>query len=227
MASVLHRRYSRSKPLTSLRFPHTMATRRCLAAGVLLLTVMASNWVLASPNGLGSEANEGCLCHTRDASTVVELRGLPEAFESTQNYNVTLVVSSSLVAVENASQGGFRLLVDEGGLVLDNNSLVQALDGGWTHTTEGSTMRSWNLVWQAPAENDTAATFVVHGNAVNGNNAPTGDAWSTLEVVVPGVAYDGDLVPREGIDGVSQTDRLILAVGLLALVGLLWSVGRP
>ncbi len=227
MASVLHRRYSRSKPLTSLRFPHTMATRRCLAAGVLLLTVMASHWVLASPNGLGSEANEGCLCHTRDASTVVELRGLPEAFESTQNYNVTLVVSSSLVAVENASQGGFRLLVDEGGLVLDNNSLVQALDGGWTHTTEGSTMRSWNLVWQAPAENDTAATFVVHGNAVNGNNAPTGDAWSTLEVVVPGVAYDGDLVPREGIDGVSQTDRLILAVGLLALVGLLWSVGRP
>ena len=131
------------------------------------------------------------------------------------------------MALENASQGGFRLLVDEGELVLDNDSLVQALDGGWTHTTEGSTMRSWNLVWQAPAENDTAATFVVHGNAVNGNNAPTGDAWSTLEVVVPGVAYDGDLVPREGIDGVSQTDRLILAVGLLVLVGLLWSVGRP
>lgn len=204
-----------------------MATRRCLAAGVLLLTVMASNWVLASPNGLGSEANEGCLCHNRDASTAVELRGLPEAFESTQNYSVTLVVSSSMVALENGTQGGFRLLVDEGELVLNNDSLVQALDGGWTHTTEGSAMRSWNLVWQAPAENDTAATFVVHGNAVNGNNAPTGDAWSTLEVVVPGVAYEGDLVPKEGIDGVSQTDRWVLAVGLLVLVGLLWSVGRP
>ncbi len=204
-----------------------MAPRRCLAAGVLLLTVMASNWVLASPNGLGSEANEGCLCHSLDSSTIVEILGFPEAFEANQHYSLTLVVSSSIAVSENSSQGGFRLLVDEGELVLDNDSNVQELDGGWTHTYAGSALRTWDIVWQAPAENDTAATFVVYGNAVNGNNAPTGDGWSTLEAVVPGVAYEGDLIPKEGIDGVSQTDRWLLGIGLVVLVGLLWSVGRP
>ena len=204
-----------------------MAPRRCLAAGVLLLTVMASNWVLASPNGLGSEADQGCLCHTPDSSTIIEVQGLPEAFESNQNYSMTLVVNSSVPVSENGSQGGFRLLVDEGTLLLENDSSVQELDGGWTHTYEGSFTRSWDLVWQAPAENDTAANFVVYGNTVNGNNAPTGDAWHVFEAVVPGAAYEGDLGPKEGIDGVSQTDRLILIVGLVALVGLLWSVGRP
>ena len=65
------------------------------------------------------------------------------------------------------------------------------------------------------------------GNAVNGNNAPTDDAWATLELVVPGQAYQGDLTPDEGIDGVSQTDRMLLVVGLVLIAGLLWAVARP
>ena len=48
-----------------------------------------------------------------------------------------------------------------------------------------------------------------------------------MEFVLPGAMYEGDLLPDEGIDGVSQTDRLLLAVGLLLILGLLWSVARP
>lgn len=204
-----------------------MVHRRLVALVVLLLATMASTWAVASPNGLGSEANEGCLCHTPDASTRVSVAGLPEAFASNTTYDLTLTISSSIEPSANNSQGGFRWVVDEGQLSSVNNSTVQELDGGWTHTYEGSFLRTWGVQWTSPMDNTTAANFVIQGNAVNGNNAPTEDAWGTLELVVPGDAYEGDLTPNEGIDGVSQTDRLLLVVGLVLIAGLLWAVARP
>ena len=203
-----------------------MAHRRLLAAMVLLLTGMASTMTVASPNGLGSEADQGCVCHTPDSSTTLALDGLPDVFASSETYALTLSVVSPLEPADNRSQGGFRWLVDEGELAPVNNSTVQALDGGWTHTSSGSLVRSWEVLWTAPLDNTTAANFVIYGNAVNGNNAPPGDAWGVLEVVVPGDAYEGDLNPAEGIDGVSYNDRLFLVVGLMMIAGLLWAVAR-
>ena len=159
-----------------------MARRRIVASGVLLLALAMCNLVVASPNGLGSEANEGCLCHTPEEGTVVELEGLPDAFASNSTYQLTLTVVSPIVAVENGSQGGFRLLVDEGTIDVGNSTTVQSRDGGWTHTTNGSNHRTWVFEWRTPEVNDTAATFVVHGNAVNGNNAPTGDGLSLIHI---------------------------------------------
>ena len=204
-----------------------MVHRRLVALAVLLLATTASTWAVASPNGLGSEANEGCLCHTPDASTQVNVIGLPETFEANTTYDLTLTITSPIEPSANNSQGGFRWVVDEGRLSAVNNSTVQELDGGWTHTYEGSSLRTWFVQWTSPNDNTTAANFLIYGNAVNGNNAQTGDAWSTLEIVVPGVAYEGDLNPDEGIDGVSQTDRIVLVVGLVLILALLWSVARP
>ena len=204
-----------------------MTHRRLVAVAVLLMATAASTWALGSPNGLGSEANEGCLCHTPDASTMVQLDGLPETYASNTSYALTLTISSPIEPKANASLGGFRWMVDEGTLTPVNNSTVQALEGGWTHTNEGSNFRSWSMTWTSPTDNTTAANFVIHGNAVNGNNAPTGDAWSSLELVVPGEAYEGDLTPDEGIDGVSPGDRMLLVVGLVLILGLLWAVARP
>lgn len=217
----------KSKPLTTLLLANNMVRRRTMAGAVLFFAVMMSNWAIASPYGLGSEANEGCLCHSQDASTLVLLSGLPDAFEANQTYNLTLEVVSEIPQAENASKGGFRLLVTKGAIEVSNDSLVQELDGGWTHTNEGSKQRSWTFAWRSPATNDSAANFVVYGNAVNGNNAPTGDAWSSVEHLVPGVGYDGDLTPDEGIDGVSSTDRLILAVCVVLIGVLIWAVARP
>jgi hypothetical protein len=204
-----------------------MVRCRIVAAGVLFFVLAMSNWAVASPNGLGTEANEGCLCHAPEEGTVVELSGLPEAFASNTTYELTLTVVSPVVAMENRSQGGFRLLVDEGSVEVGNSTTVQQRDGGWTQTTNGSKFRSWAFEWRTPEVNDTAATFVVHGNAVNGNNGPTGDAWTTLEIVVPGEAYQGPLTPDEGIDGVSASDRVLLVVGLVLIAGLVWAVARP
>ena len=204
-----------------------MARRRIVASSVLLLALAMCNLVVASPNGLGSEANQGCQCHSPQERTVVELEGLPDAFASNSTYQLTLTVVSPIVAVENGSQGGFRLLIDEGTIDVGNSTTVQPRDGGWTQTTNGSNHRSWVFEWRTPEVNDTAATFVVHGNAVNGNNAPTGDGWTTLELVVPGEAYQGPLTPDEGIDGVSASDRALLVIGLVLIGGLVWAVARP
>jgi len=204
-----------------------MAHRRLVALAVVLLATTASTWAVASPNGLGSEANEGCLCHTPDASTQVSVIGLPEAFESNTTYDLKLTISSPIEPSANNSQGGFRWVIDEGQLSAVNNSTVQELDGGWTHTSEGSSLRTWNVQWTSPSDNTTAANFLIYGNAVNGNNAPTGDGWAVLEFVVPGDAYDGDLTPDEGIDGVSERDRVFLVVGLVLIFGLVWATARP
>ena len=203
-----------------------MFGRRTLIVAALFLGLLVNQVVIASPNGLGAEANEGCLCHTAVDTTQVQLSGLPEAYEASTTYGLTLEVISSVEAVDGRSQGGFRLLVSEGTMTYDNVS-VQHLDNGWTQTNNGPYQRTWTLTWTSPANNDSTTTFTVHGNAVNGNNAQTGDAWATLETVVPGVQYEGDLSPEEGIDGVSQTDRLVLVAGLLLILGLLWSVARP
>lgn len=203
-----------------------MVRPRTLFLATMFLLLWGNQLAVASPYGLGDEANEGCLCHTPEAETKVQLTGLPHAFESNITYTLTLEVISPIEAVDNRSQGGFRMLISDGELAYDNTS-VQERDNGWTQTSNGSYHRVWSFAWTAPSVNDTATTFTVHGNAVNGNNAQTGDAWSTLETVVPGVMYEGDLSPEEGIDGVSQTDRMLLAVGLLLILALLWSVARP
>lgn len=202
-----------------------MLPRRWLATLVFLATVSASHWAVAAPSGLGAEANEGCLCHTPDSTTNVVLSGLPDAYEANTGYELVLTVMSSIEAEENASQGGFRLLISNGTLVV-NDSSIQELDNGWTHTEAGSHQRSWALTWFSPDDNTSRTDFTVHGNAVNGNNAQTGDAWNTLEVVVPGVAFEGELNPSKGIDGLSTADTAVLSFVLLLLVALLWATGR-
>lgn len=178
------------------------------------------------PSGVGKEANDGCMCHTFSESTVVTLSGLPEAYESNTTYNLTLTVSGKVDAVEGRPHGGFRLLATNGTVVF-NTTLMQSLEGGVTHTEAGSGQRSWDLAWTSPEDNASRTTFTVHGNAVNGNQANTGDEWSTFETVLPGVEHVGDLALEEGIDGVTNTDRFLLVAGLVVLGALLWYSVRP
>jgi hypothetical protein len=198
-----------------------MATRRIRVLAMLATVLFCSTWAAGSPNGLGSEANEGCLCHSEDPATSVLFNGLPDAFESNTTYRLTLTLSSPIEAVDGLHQGGFRLLLNDGTLVV-NETNVQSLDGGWTHTEAGSYQRSWTFDWTSPLNASSKVSFKVQGNAVNGNQAQTGDAWTTWDAVVPGIDYQGDLNPDVGIDGVSNTDRAFLLVGLMAIVGLLW-----
>jgi len=202
-----------------------MGGRRCVLLGVFLVALLAPSTGVSSPNGVGDEANEGCLCHAPVDQTTVRLDGLPDVYERNTSYALTLSVENPSVPSNGLYAGGFRILVSNGTLAM-NTSLGQELGTGWTHTESGAGQRSWDLVWTSPANNDSRTDFTVHANAVNGNNAPTEDGWSSLEVAVGGVAFEGPLQPADGIDGVDAADKVVLAVGLAVLVGLLWVSAR-
>ena len=193
------------------------------AVVVVLVLALLSQVAVSAPSGIGKSANEGCLCHgDRDQSTTVWVEGLPKSYESNTMYNFSITVESETVAVNpNGSIGGFRMLVVGGLIIFDESTgLIQELDGGWTHTESGNKLRSWNFSILSPEDNASYVDFTVYGNAVNGNQASSEDAWNSLSLRLPGVEYDGEIFSDQA-DGFSPMDYTVGLVSMIALVGLL------
>ena len=189
---------------------------------VITLALLAQVTVSA-PSGIGSAANEGCLCHgEKNTNTNVELHGLPESFESNTSYNFSIVVTSQTIPQNtNGESGGFRLLVTGGSIFFnETEGLIQVLDGGWTHTELGNTVRMWNLSLMSPEDNTSHVDLTVYGNAVNGNQASTGDEWNSLDLRLPGTQYEGEML-GEKTDEFNPLDYTVGIVSMLVLVGLL------
>lgn len=193
------------------------------AVVVVLVLALLSHVAVSAPSGIGKSANEGCLCHgDRDQSTTVWVEGLPESYKSNTMYNFSITVESETVAVNpNGSIGGFRMLVVGGSIIFDESAgLIQELDGGWTHTESGNKVRSWNFSLLSPEDNASYVDFMVYGNAVNGNQASSEDAWNSLSLRLPGLEYDGEIFSDQA-DGFSPMDYTVGLVSMIALVGLL------
>jgi hypothetical protein len=193
------------------------------AVVVVLVLALLSQVAVSAPSGIGKSANDGCLCHgDRDLSTTVWIEGLPESYESNTTYNFSITVESETVAVNpNGSIGGFRMLIVGGSITFDESAgLIQELDGGWTHTESGNRVRSWNLSFVSPEDNASYVDFTIFGNAVNGNQASSEDAWNSLTLRLPGVEYDGEIFSDQA-DGFSPMDYTVGLVSMIALVGLL------
>jgi hypothetical protein len=193
------------------------------AVVVVLVLALLSQVAVSAPSGIGKSANDGCLCHgDRDQSTTVWIEGLPESYESNTTYNFSITVESETVAVNpNGSIGGFRMLIVGGSITFDESAgLIQELDGGWTHTESGNRVRSWNLSFVSPEDNASYVDFTIFGNAVNGNQASSEDAWNSLTLRLPGVEYDGEIFSDQA-DGFSPMDYTVGLVSMIALVGLL------
>ena len=193
------------------------------AVVVVLVLALLSQVAVSAPSGIGKSANEGCLCHgDRDQSTTVWIEGLPASYESNTIYNFSIIIESEKVAANpNGSIGGFRMLVVGGSITFDESAgLIQELDDGWTHTESGNMVRSWNLSFVSPEDNASYVDFTVYGNAVNGNQASSEDAWNSLSLRLPGVEYDGEIFSDQA-DGFSPMDYSVGLVSMVALVGLL------
>ena len=155
----------------------------------LLFILVLAGQSYAFPTGADDRGDNGCLCHGgSDESTTVTLSGLPEMYNASQEYNVTLTIDSPVEM--NEVQGGFRILVSHGELVGEG---WQIIDNGYTHSSDINDRRVWDAVWIAPEESDKLATFVIHGNAVNGNDEASGDEWNSQSIAVSGPDYTGDV----------------------------------
>ena len=186
--------------------------KRVIALAILLSLIGQSQ---ALPSGIGDRANDGCLCHGGpDDTTIVNLSGLPEVYNSSSEYNLTLTIESPVEL--NEVQGGFRVIISQGELIAEG---WQLMDEGYTHTTEINDRRQWEVVWVAPEADDKLATFVIHGNAVNGNGNANGDEWNSLSIAIPGANYTGEVTTPE-ITG-KEVTGIQLAVGAIGVIALL------
>ena len=186
--------------------------KRVIALAILLSLIGQGQ---ALPDGIGDRANNGCLCHGgADDTTSVNLSGLPEVYNSSVEYNLTLTIESPVES--NDVQGGFRIIISQGELIAEG---WQIMDDGYTHTSEINDRRQWEVVWVAPEADDELATFVVHGNAVNGNGNVNGDEWNSMSVAIPGENYTGEVTTPD-ITG-KEVTGIQLAVGAIGIIALL------
>ena len=188
--------------------------KRVIALAILLSLIGNSQ---ALPEGIGDRADDGCLCHGgSDDSTTVSVDGLPEVYNSSMEYNLTLTIESPVEL--NEVQGGFRILISQGELIGEG---WQIIDEGYTHTTEINDRRQWDAVWVAPEAGDELATFVIHGNAVNGNGAVSDDEWNSITIAIPGPNYTGEVVtPELSTREISDIQITVGIIGIIALFAL-------
>ena len=184
---------------------------------VALLTVMLLGPVsVASPNGVGEQGNDGCLCHGGPSlEEAIHLHGWPEVYEPATAYPIHINASVPLDA-----NGGFRLVVDGGTLLENGSATMQSMDRGLTHTAPSSLVEGWSAVWIAPNATDAAVRANLHLNLVNGNGASDGDRWATLSVASTGPDHEGAInEPRS--DALTPAVMGIAVLGLGAVLALL------
>ena len=177
----------------------------------------------SAPSGIGTSADDGCLCHgEKNSDTSILVTGLPEFFESNTTYNFSVEVTSENIPMESGkAAGGFRLLISQGMISFDEEEgLIQSGDDGWTHTEAGNMWRMWNFSYTSPSDNSTFVDFTIYVNAVNGNQASSGDEWNGLNIRLPGAQYDGEMLSNQAND-FSPTDYVVGIVSLFALISIL------
>lgn len=209
-------------PTDSIGLKH-MATKRASSSvfwAASLILLLSAPSISSVPSGVGQTGNEGCICHGgASAETTVELQGLPTVFESNTTYNLSIEIQSTIDSLADQHQGGFRLITKGGGaLVFEDFNEVQYLEEGWTHQSNGTYQRIWNLTWTSPSNSTEPMEFTLIGNAVNGNQQSSGDAWGMFSKTIAHV--DGPPVEQTPMSqtDIDAFDQLIFAAGILALV---------
>ena len=137
-----------------------LKTRRGVTTTLLvMLCLLCTPHIIAYPIGIGQEADNGCLCHgIAEESVSINITGIPEKWESNTTYTISFSVSNNDA---NQDRGGFRLLISDGELNYSSEK-VQELDGGLTHTSNGSQQRNWSVIWTSPQ---------------NANKTPAPERW--------------------------------------------------
>ena len=137
------------------------------------------------PTGIvdDNQVANGCSCHGADPNTgvTINLSNLPERYNSSQTYTLTLNISGGPDALEGGNQGGFFIQANYGTLEsIDDNTWMPdpANETHLTHTEDGNNYREWSFNWTAPESDAKVVKFTVYGNSVNGMDGNIGDYWN-------------------------------------------------
>ena len=194
-------------------------SRRLALISLLAIAMIVVPAVTSLPSGISGVKDTGCNCHGTEASPSVtaSISGLPEAYNASETYTVTVSFTGGPSVDGNANLGGFNLWASAGTLASVDSSAQLWGPSEASHTTEGNDQRSWVLEWTAP-DSGSEVKFILHTNSVNGNegdSGSSGDMWDRAQVTVLG--FGPEVLPDADPFKVLATLIVVSAV-LLSIV---------
>ena len=169
-------------------------SRSSSIAAIIVLAIAAvllAPSAISVPNGVQGVSQGGCSCHgtTPSDSVTASIEGLPDSYNYSEEYELTLSFVGGPSNPNNINQGGFNLWASHGTIsVLDGTAQMMG-DGSASHTEAGNDQTSWTVKWTAPAD-DRNVDLVLHVNSVNGNagteQGSQGDEWNRVVAKISG-----------------------------------------
>ena len=167
-----------------------IASRTLVIFVVLLLGMVAVPSATSLPTGVAGVKDSGCNCHGAvvSDSVVPILDGLPEIYNYSEVYTLTIGFTGGPADPSNINQGGFNLWVSDGEITPSDASVQSWNPNEVSHTDAGNDQTMWTVDWIAPS-NDRNVEFILHANSVNGNagsseGGTSGDEWNRLSIQV-------------------------------------------
>ena len=167
-----------------------IASRTLVIFVVLLMGMVAVPSATSLPTGVAGVKDSGCNCHGAvvSDSVVPILEGLPETYNYSEVYTLTIGFTGGPADPSNINQGGFNLWVSDGEITPSDAAVQSWNPNEVSHTDAGNDQTMWLVDWIAPS-NDRNVEFILHVNSVNGNagspeGGTSGDEWNRLSIQV-------------------------------------------
>jgi len=167
-----------------------IASRTLVIFVVLLMGMVAVPTATSLPTGVAGVKDSGCNCHGAVVSDSVApiLEGLPETYNYSEVYTLTIGFTGGPTDPSNINQGGFNLWVSDGEITPSDAAVQSWNPNEVSHTDAGNDQTMWLVDWIAPS-NDRNVEFILHVNSVNGNagspeGGTSGDEWNRLSIQV-------------------------------------------
>ena len=108
----------------------------------------------SQPAGIEGIGSGGCNCHgaSPDSRVSVALEGVPESYNYSETYNLTISFSGGPTSPENMNQGGFHLYTSHGELGVIDGAAQVWNSNELSHTEAGNDQTSWEVTWKAPKQ---------------------------------------------------------------------------
>ena len=169
---------------------NVVASRCLVVFSILALAMVIAPAVTSLPTGISGIKDSGCNCHGTDPSDSVVpfIGGLPESYNASETYTVTVSFTGGPSTDGNANLGGFNLWASAGTFTVSDSDVRIWSPNEVSHSYEGNDQRSWTFEWVAP-DSGAAVDFILHTNSVNGNegnDGSSGDMWNRADATVLG-----------------------------------------
>ena len=94
------------------------SARAILVLSAIAMAMVISPAVVSYPTGIQGVKESGCNCHgaTTSSDVVPSIAGLPDQYNYSETYEITVSFVGGPANPSNANQGGFNLWVSDGEL---------------------------------------------------------------------------------------------------------------